>query len=158
MSLWKHLEVVLLIGLFCGSRALLAQVPSPQAELTTEEIIGTVLYADGTTPIVGFPVRVWSVDTEKFVYRTSTGDGGGFRIPSMMAGRTFLLVGRVKIDLSIVSNQQDRKQPNDIVIALPSRMLMSGRQILDSTFMMLPLFPLLRMDNQPPTPPRVMSP
>ena len=111
--------------------ALYAENGVLQAELRPRDCGGVVLYADGKTPVVGFPVRLWNPETKKFVYRTRTDENGAFYIPRLTAGAKKLFVGSIEIDLGVEPEIAGiLVQQHAIVVVLPRRALITGRQLM----------------------------
>lgn len=97
---------------------------APHMQLPSESVVGVVLYPDGSTPVPDLPVHVWNVAKERFVYRTRTNNEGGFEIPWMREGRSYILVGNVKVDLQVMVPEAGMAgQRHDIVVVMPRRML-----------------------------------
>jgi hypothetical protein len=97
----------------------------PHMEILPEEIVGVALFPDGETPIVDLPVRVWDIDENRMIYRDRTDEDGVFRIPEIGAERCYIFVGRVKIDLRVMMEDEDALwQHHDIVVVMPKKMLM----------------------------------
>ena len=121
----------------------------PVMSVGASELRGVVLFSDGRTPVTKFDVKVWDAARERYVYKTRTDSGGNFRIPGLNAGRFYLIVGRMTIDLEFLMRAaQERQQPHDIIIALPRPFLVAS-----PTVPILPVFFFV-----PPNPPKVVSP
>lgn len=152
-----YLTVVLvcLLGLVVAHEAS-GQVEIPHAELVANEVVGAVFFADGETPVASFPVRLWSVDQERFLYRTRTNAQGEYRVPRLRAGRTYLMVGRVKIDLQVLAEEPGTlMQRHDIIVILPRRTLLTAKQVLYDYF--AGMLPLLALPEEPREP-EIVSP
>ena len=123
-----------------------------QMEIVSDDIAGVALYPDGETPVRDLPVRIWSIDRQRMIYRTSTDNDGVFEVPAMRVGRCYIFVGRVKVDIQVVrAGRTDLHQRHDIVVVVPHGMLVSAApQIMDVL-----IAPLIM---QPPAEPRVVSP
>jgi hypothetical protein len=158
---WAALTLCLCLVASPGVRA---ENGEPHAELLPNDIAGVVLGPDGETPIEDLPVRVWSVDRRRYLYRTKTDKDGMFDIPRMRTGRCYLLVGGVKIDLRILSRRAGSlMQHHDIVIALPRRMVVASR--LETWIVPIALDAVGAWDIltapeliRPPPPPIIVSP
>ncbi|MBA4386572.1 MAG: hypothetical protein C0404_01245 [Verrucomicrobia bacterium] len=142
------------IAVMAGLSVCLAETASPQVETTPARTYGVVLYPDGVTPVSDLPIRVWSVERRKMVYRTTTAVDGSFSLPELSAGRCQVFVGRLKIDMQVFRpTAESLWQRNDMVIVLPRSMILMpsvGGKIYD--VMLAPL--ILR----PPESPKVVSP
>ena len=147
--------LVLCISFLAGVAALTAdavEVVEAHMEIVTDEIVGVALYPDGITPIRDLPVRVWSVDGQKMIYRTRTDEDGVFQIPWLNEGRCYVFIGRVKVDLRVLTADVNTvHQHHDIVAVVPRGMLVSSRPHLMDVVMAGLLLP-------PPDEPRVVSP
>ena len=130
-----------------------AQISGPHAQVLPNDCVGVVLHSDGETPVVSFPVRLWSVEKARFVYRTKTSEDGTFYVPRMAVGRSYLLVGQIKIDLDVAGEVPPDAglQQHDIILALPRRALVLGEQALYDVL----LAPLLL---RPPERTEIVSP
>lgn len=96
-------------------------------QLPSESVVGVVLYPDGATPVPDLSVHVWSVAKERFVYRTRTNSEGGFEIPWMREGRSYILVGDIKVDLQVVAPEAGTVgQRHDIVVVVPRKMMIGS--------------------------------
>jgi hypothetical protein len=92
-------------------------------QLASESIVGAVLYPDGVTPVPDLAVHVWSEAKQRFVYRTRTNNDGAFEIPWMREGRSFIIVGTVKVDLQVMAPETGTTgQRHDIIIVVPRKM------------------------------------
>ena len=160
----RLLHVGCLAAFLLAPAALLAQVdPQPQAELVREEIVGIALFPDGETPVAKLPVRVWDADQRKTVFRTETDADGIFRIPPLPAGRRYIFVGRARIDVRIVEEQQGSVyQHHDIVVVLTRPMLFARYPGIEEVLLIGEgaLLDLLVTSTfvTPPEPPRIVSP
>jgi hypothetical protein len=134
----------LAVVVFIAFQPSLSAAEASHAQLMPQEILGVVLYADGETPVAKFPVRVWSADRRRYMFRTRTDSEGVFRIPSLGTGRAYVLVGRLKIDLEVIAREAGGLlQHHDIVVVLPRRMVFSGTGILYTPVLLAPvIFPL----------------
>lgn len=104
-----------------------ADASAPHMQLSSQPVVGVVLYPDGETPVPDLTVHVWSVAKERFVYRTRTDHEGGFEIPWMREGRGYIFVGNVKIDLQIVpSDAGGAVQRHDVVVVVPRKMIVGS--------------------------------
>ena len=123
-----------------------------QMEIVSDDIVGVALYPDGETPVKDLPVRVWSIDRQRMIYRTSTDEDGVFEVPEIRLGRCCIFVGRVRVDLRVVrAGRTDLHQRHDIVVVVPHGMLVSAApRIMD-----ILIAPLIM---QAPAEPRVVSP
>jgi hypothetical protein len=125
-------------------------VSGPHAHILPNECVGVVLHGDGETPVARLPVRLWSVDKARFVYRTRTDPGGVFYVPRLATGRSYLMVGQIKIDLEVSSESGTPGavvgQQHDIIVAMPRRALVIGEQVLYDV-LVAPL--LLRQPERP---------
>jgi len=111
---------------FIALSGIMAAVLQSDLELFPSDIVGVTLCPDGQTPVADLPVRVWSVDKDKMIYKTQTDKDGGFRIPSLSAGRCFIFVGRVKVDINVLRNQQNAlTQHADWVVVMPRSLLLT---------------------------------
>ena len=125
----------IVVAAFFTAAAAWAAFEGPHAELLPEEVVGVVLMADGETPVVSYPVRLWSADEERFLYRTRTDEAGVYRIPMLHTGRAYLLVGQVKIDLKVLAEEGGALiQRHDIIVVLPRRTLVGANQVLYEYF------------------------
>ena len=96
-------------------------------EVPRDEIAGVVYYPDGVTPISGLPIRVWSVDKEKILYRSQTDQEGVFHVPATRSGRCYLFVGRIRVNLQVMATDESEwHQRHDLVVILPHRMRASA--------------------------------
>jgi len=121
-----------------------AEAAGVDTDLPREEMVGVALFPDGVTPIENLPVRVWSVDKQKMVYRTRTDADGLFRVPVIRVGRYYLFVGRARVNINVLlSNEMAGSQNNDIVVILPYRMMVSsvslGEPVLFAPLLFAPL-------------------
>jgi len=88
-------------------------------ELIAENIVGNVIYQDGVTPVADLPVRIWSKDKQKMVFRTRTDKSGVFKLPRQSQGESYIFVGQVKIDMKILSQGGNMLvQNHDLVVVL----------------------------------------
>jgi hypothetical protein len=90
-------------------------------EFLEETIIGNVVYQDGITPVADLPVRVWSKDQKKMVFRTRTDKDGVFKLPRQQSGESFIFVGQVKIDMKTLTQGGDMLVQNHDLIVVLSR-------------------------------------
>lgn len=96
---------------------------APHMQLTSESIVGVVLYPDGATPVPDLAVHVWNEAKQRFVYHTRTNNEGSFEIPWMREGRSFILVGTVKVDLQVMTPEAGTSgQRHDIIVVIPRKM------------------------------------
>ena len=124
-----------------------------EVQVMPDEIVGVVLYPDGTTPVIDLPVRIWDTDRNRMVHRTKTNSEGVFRIPTMKEGRFYLFVGGLRIDMEVLlANKELLSQQHDLVIVLPRKMTL-GTSVKVYDLLLIPL--LIR---EPPPPPKVVSP
>jgi hypothetical protein len=140
----SRLSVILLV--FAGVAGLAgAQTAGSLAdlELVPQDIVGVTLYPDGQTPIIDLPVRVWSVDKDKIIYRTRTDKDGAFKIPGLTTGRCFVFVGRVKVDMRVLAGRKElvAQQANWIVI-MPRGLLVSKTPEIYDLLMLTPTLTL----------------
>jgi hypothetical protein len=125
----------------------------PEVQVLPDEIVGVVVYPDGETPVIDLPVRVWSLEKNRMLYRTKTDDEGAFRVPSSISGgKCYLFVGKLSIDLEILHPSKDVvSQRHDLIIVEPRWMTVTtGARLFDVL-----LAPVLM---QVPDSPRVVSP
>ena len=95
-------------------------VQGENIEIAAKDIEGTVVYQDGETPVENLPIRIWSVDKEKMIYRSKTDLNGVFKVPKMQEGKNLIFIGRLKIDMKIFSAQSEASMQNhDVIVALP---------------------------------------
>ncbi len=138
---------------FIGVLPSMAQSPNPGLRpvmsVGAAELRGVVLFSDGYTPVTRFDVKVWDALREKYVYKTKTDAEGNFRIPAFGAGRFYLIVGRMTLDLEFLKKTvEEGQQPHEIIIAMPRPFLVASPSVP-----ILPVFFFV-----PPNPPRVVSP
>lgn len=127
-----------------------------EIELLPEDIVGVVLRPDGKTPIAELPVRVWNTEKNKTIYRTKTDKDGIFRLPALKASRNIVFVGRVKIDMRILSARKDAlMQRHDWVIVMPRGLLMSRMPEMADIIMGIPV---LLQPSPPSSSPPPVSP
>ncbi len=116
-----------------------ADYSGAHATFLPNEVAGIVLQADGQTPVAGFPVRVWNVDRNRFIFRTVTDQNGNFYVPPLASGESYVLVGRVRVNLSVLQpSDMVVSQRHDLIVALPRRALITGRGVFYQT-MITPL-------------------
>lgn len=120
----------------------------PIMSVAPSEIHGVVLFPDGITPVAKFEVKVWDAKRERYIFKTKTDGEGNFSVPSPGLGRFYLIVGRLTIDLELLSAGGDEDQPHDIIIAIPRPFL-----VANPSFPLLPVFFFT-----PPSQPKVISP
>lgn len=117
-------------------------------EIASKDIEGTVVYQDGETPVENLPIRIWSVEKEKMIYRSKTDLNGVFKIPKMLAGKNYIYIGRLKIDMKIFSAKSEAfMQNHDIIVALPRLYVVEMGQGVESavipTILTAPAIPTL---------------
>lgn len=96
---------------------------APHMQLPSESIVGVVLYPDGATPVPDLAVHVWNEAKQRFVYRTRTNNEGSFEIPWMREGRSYILVGSVKVDLQVMAPEAGASgQRHDLIVVVPRKM------------------------------------
>ena len=129
-----------------------AQDSEAHMSLSPEKIVGVALFPDGETPVANLPVRMWDMAAKKFIYRTRTNKHGVFNVPRLGNGLHSLFVGRVKIDLCVLSKGvSGAAQHHDVVVVIPRKMVVSSHPgILD-----IVIAPLL---ITPPDTPPIVSP
>jgi len=151
MKRWYVTGVIILFLIRLGA----AQPPSgaeTYVDLGAEDVVGAVLEPDGETPIVDLPIRVWSETRQRMVGRTRTDQSGSFRISLARAGKYQLLIGRVRVGISVQTTERGAiHQHHDVVVVLPEKLiLVASPQVGD-----LLLAPFLM---KPPESPTVVSP
>lgn len=84
------------------------------------EIKGLVLYADGTTPAVRVPIRIYSVSEREFIAETETNEEGLYKLPKLDPGEYFITYDWTKLRVTVIANGGDStQQPHDIIIVIP---------------------------------------
>ena len=135
-----------------------AELAEVGTDMPREELAGVAMFPDGVTPIGNLPVRVWSVDKQKMVYRTRTDADGLFHVPIIRVGRYYLFVGRAKININVLlSSGMALSQNNDIVVVLPYRMMVSSMPLVEPVLFAPLLFAPLSGLGIPPNK-KVVSP
>lgn len=129
----RKIVVVLCTWLLCGAYVdygfASSDAPSggPHMRLPSDSFVGVVLYPDGSTPVPDLDVHVWSVEKERFVYRTRTNSDGGFEVPWIREGRAYIMVGSVKVDLQVIAPVVGESgQQHDIVVVVPRKMIIGS--------------------------------
>ena len=121
---------VLVLAVTC--RAGFGQSVVPRLEMLPEAIRGIILYPDGKTPVADVPVRLWSVKEDRIIHRSASDDNGAFRIPRTADGECFLFIGRLRVDLRVLSRHGDAMvQQHDMILVMPHRMLVTGGRMYD---------------------------
>ncbi len=88
-------------------------------ELVAENIVGNVIYQDGITPVDNLPVRIWSKDQQKMIFRTRTDKDGVFQLPRMNQGESYIYIGQIKIDMKTLTQGGNMlSQSHDLVVVL----------------------------------------
>lgn len=154
MVIYLTMRFVLIIGfiLTLSVSGVYAQDADVQVELLEEDIVGLALYPDGETPVVDMPVRVWSVDKKEMIFRSRTDENGNFRIPTLEAGKNYLFVGRVRVNLKIFKGDvNDSHQYHDIVMVVSRGMVVPAKP----NIMEILMAPVIM---RPPEDPPVISP
>jgi len=154
-STWKVGWIAGVLWLTCGLCYGAGDADKP-TEVIRDEMVGVALYTDGVTPVSDLPVRVWSVDKQRMLYRSKTNTEGVFRIPVLRAGLCYLFVGTVRMNLSILAaSESEWHQSNDIVVILTRRMLVGATPSV-KPFWFVPALPFLASPKIPKPP--VVSP
>ena len=156
-SIWRVGWVGGVLWLACGLCYGAGDVDK-STEVARDEMVGAVFYPDGVTPASDLPVRVWSVEKQRMLYRSKTNAEGVFRIPVLRVGQCYVFVGLVRVNLSVLSaNESEWHQSNDMVIILTHRMLVGARPSVQPYLlipMLIPSVPFLVNPKKP----RVVSP
>ena len=138
--------------------AALAEAPADgfPVEWAAREITGVVVFSDGETPVRDLPVKIWSLDRKKMIYRSRTDQDGGFRVPRVTDERCYLFVGQVKINMRFLSGPQGAPvQDHDVVVALSRPYVTASAPTASPQLLNVLIAPALM---RPPDAPSVVSP
>lgn len=113
---WLLVSCLLALGR-TGASAKSPYVVSP---VTSAEVQGFVFYADGQTPAVDVPVRLYDIAHREFIYHTMTDDFGSYVLPRLEPGRYFLTFDWLKLELEVKPlGRGEVQQPHDVIVIIP---------------------------------------
>ena len=118
--------------------------------LNSNYINGTVVFEDGETPVVRLPVKMWSINEKKIIYRGKTDTNGEFIVPKVKE-KTTLFVGNISVDL-VSYNISDKNIPLDLIIVLPEKIITKTEANMADAIYVVP--PMLAS----PELPKIVSP
>lgn len=109
------------LGLFGDDQGTQEQIAGVQygqsVSVKPGELSGNVLFADGKTPAAEVSVRVWHVESGKFVAETITDDQGAYKLSELAEGRYFVIFGdRVNVDLHVDDAAELAGVPLNVII------------------------------------------
>lgn len=114
------IAVVVAVCILGGTLPVMAAARYPFYNVFAAESFGFVFYADGQTPAVEVPVRVWDLKERKFIYETLTGKDGSFQLPKFEPGQYYVTFDTLRLDLAVAPiDEAKAQQPHDIVVILP---------------------------------------
>jgi hypothetical protein len=112
--------VYILLGVFSWPGQAEAKSQYVVTPIISGEVQGFVFYADGKTPAVEVPVRVYDIARREFIHETMTDEFGYYSLPRLEPGRYFLTFDWLKLEFEVLPNNLVQlQQPHDVIVIIP---------------------------------------